>query len=70
MYNYKKEVPKVSKAQENLVVAFILNVYLADSGFFKNFLYQGGVKSSVSWVFEDLKFKISEGYTGPKLVFS
>ena len=36
---------------------------LADSGFFKNFLYQGtgGVKSTVSWVFEDLKFKISEG---------
>ena len=28
---------------------------LADSGFFKNFLYQGGVKSTVSWVFEDLK---------------
>ena len=28
---------------------------LADSGFFKNF-------STVSWVFEDLKFKISEGY--------
>ena len=35
---------------------------LADSGFFKNFLYQGGVKSTVFWVFEDLKFKISEGY--------
>ena len=35
---------------------------LADSGFFKNILYQGGVKSTVSWVFEDLKFKISEGY--------
>ena len=35
---------------------------LADSGFLKNFLYQGGVKSTVSWVFEDLKFKISEGY--------
>ena len=34
---------------------------LADSGFFKNFLYQGGVKSTVSWVFEDPKFKISEG---------
>ena len=34
---------------------------VADSGFFKNFLYQGGVKSTVSWVFEDL-FKISEGY--------
>ena len=35
---------------------------LADSGFFKNFLYQGGVKSTVFWVFEDLKFIISEGY--------
>ena len=35
---------------------------LADSGFFKTFLYQGGVRSTVSWVFEDLKFKISEGY--------
>ena len=35
---------------------------LADSGFFKNFLYQGGVKSTVFWVFEDLKFKISQGY--------
>ena len=35
---------------------------LADSGFFKNFLYQGGVKSTVLWVFEDLKFEISEGY--------
>ena len=34
---------------------------LADSGFFKNFLYQGGVKSTISCVFEDLKFKISEG---------
>ena len=35
---------------------------VADSGFFLNFLYQGGVKTTVSWVFEDLKFKISEGY--------
>ena len=35
---------------------------LANSGFFKNFLYQGGVTSTVFWVFEDLKFKISEGY--------
>ena len=34
---------------------------LANSGFFKNFLHQGCVKSTVSWVFEDLKFKISEG---------
>ena len=35
---------------------------LADSGFLKNFLYQGGVKSTLSCVFEDLKFKIPEGY--------
>ena len=35
---------------------------LADSGFLKNFFYQGGVTSTVSWEFEDLKFKISEGY--------
>ena len=42
---------------------FLLLIHgLADSGFFKNFLYQGGVKSTVFWVFEDLKFKISEGY--------
>ena len=34
---------------------------LADSRSFKNFSYQGGVKSTVSWVFEDLKLKISEG---------
>ena len=42
---------------------FPYTVYtLADSGFFKNFFYQGGVKSTVSFVFEDLNFKISEGY--------
>ena len=45
---------------------------LADSGFFKNFLYQGGMKQggarpcmkpTVFGVFQDvLKFKISEGY--------
>ena len=35
---------------------------IADSGFFLNFLYQGGVKFTVSCVFEDLKFKNSEGY--------
>ena len=47
----------------NYVTHLTLNVpMLADSGFFKNFLYQGGLKSTVSWVFEDLKFKISEGY--------
>ena len=48
-----------------LAMKFIHSTYmynLADSGFFKNFLYQGGVKCTVSCVFEDLKFKISEGY--------
>ena len=43
-----------------LLTNYIVNT-LANSGFFKNFLYQGGVKSTVSWVFEDLKLKISEG---------
>ena len=33
---------------------FLKCLHLADSGFFKNFLYQGGAKSTVSWVFEDL----------------
>ena len=37
---------------------------LADSGFFKNFLYQGGAKSTVFLGFEDLKFKISDSYLG------
>jgi hypothetical protein len=49
-----------------MTASFVLEIQgvciLADSGFFKNFLYQGGVKSTVSWVFEDLKYKISEGY--------
>ena len=44
----------------NYIHTYVYSV--ADSGIFKNFLYQGGVKSTVSWVFEDLKFKISEGY--------
>ena len=35
---------------------------LADSGFFLDFYYQGGGKSTGIRVFEDLKFKISEGY--------
>ena len=34
---------------------------LADTDFFLDFLYQGGVKSTVFGVFKDLKFKISEG---------
>ena len=40
---------------------------LADSGLFLDFLYQGGVKPTVSGVFEDLQFEISEGYLQPKL---
>ena len=40
---------------------YVIASTLADSGFFKNFLYQGGVKSTVSWVVQDLKCKISEG---------
>ena len=34
--------------------------YFYSSLLFENYLHQGGVKSTVSWVFEDLKFKISE----------
>ena len=43
---------------------FFKQLHLADSGFLFNFYYQGGsggMKSTVSGVFEDLKFKISEG---------
>ena len=43
-------------------IVFVLYYISADSGFFLNFLYQDGMKSTVSWVFEDLKFKILEGY--------
>ena len=42
--------------------SFILVCTLDDSGIFLDSQYQGGVKSTVSEVFEDLKFKISEGY--------
>ena len=34
---------------------------LADSVLFFDFQYQGGVKFTVSGVFEDLKLKITEG---------
>ena len=33
---------------------------LADSGFFKNFLYQGGVRSTLFWVLEDLNSVLYE----------
>ena len=45
----------------NMVLTLYVHT-LVDSGFFKDFLYQGCMKSTVSWVFEDLKFKTSEGY--------
>ena len=45
--------------QNGLLTNYIVHT-LANSGFFKNFLYQDGVTSIDSWVFEDLKFKISE----------
>ena len=53
--------PTGKKSNQTKKKKCIYVYYLADSGFFNNFLYQGGVKSAVSWVFEDLKFKISEG---------
>ena len=46
---------------KNQVCLFLKTSTIADSGFFKNFLYQGGVKATVFEVVEDLKFKISEG---------
>ena len=38
----------------NIQINVVSICLLADSGFFKNFLYQGGVKSTVSGVFENL----------------
>ena len=55
-----------SRVTQYLVAAIFILLYiiyiLANSGFFKSFLYQGCVKSTFSCVFEDLKFKISENY--------
>ena len=47
-----------NKFKSNLLIFIYIgaNMFnLADSGFFKNFYNQGDVKSTVSWVFEDLK---------------
>ena len=41
-------------------IVFIVPI-LADSGFFLDCYYQSGVKPTVYGVFQDLKFKISEG---------
>ena len=47
----------------SLVIMIVQNyMYISWFRIFKNFLYQGGVKFPVFWVFEDLKFKTSEGY--------
>ena len=40
----------------------LIYVHQPIQDFFLDFQYQGGVRSTVSGVFEDLKFKISEGY--------
>ena len=62
-------MPEVRAVTETAMVNFspmspkLVRTYpLADSGIFLDFLYQSGVKSTVSGVFKDLKFKISEGY--------
>jgi hypothetical protein len=63
----KKNAYKIfgKKKKQNLFhikTLYLLLLTLADSGFFLDLKYQSGVKSTVSRVFEDLKFKISEGY--------
>ena len=57
--NFKKWVKSIQTAGYNGARTVSR---LADLGFFLDSQYQGGVKSTVSGVFEDLKFKISEGY--------
>ena len=59
--NSSDQIPLKIHGLQCVVKPNALSNTLADSGFFKIFLYRGGVKSTVSWVFEDLKFKISEG---------
>ena len=51
IYNCKHfiYVPVKSDVKDQKVAK--VSKYLADSEFFKNFLYQGGVKSTVSLVF-------------------
>ena len=39
----------------------VCTIYISRFRIFLDFYYQGGVKSTVSEAFEDLKFKISEG---------
>ena len=51
-----------NKIRQLVYAAYMVICTLADSGFFKNFQHQCGVKSKVSKVFENLEFKISECY--------
>ena len=44
-----------------LRITYIYVYILADLGFFLDCEYQGGVKPTVFGIFQDLKFKISEG---------
>jgi hypothetical protein len=57
----RKKVFNWSEVHLSEVTSYKIHI-LADSEFFSDFWYQGGVKSTASGVFEDLKFKISEGY--------
>ncbi len=65
MFNFDVIFGKAVYLRCQYFILYVKDTYVctvADSRFFKNFLHQGGVKSTVFWVFEDLKFKISEGY--------
>ena len=53
---------RTEKTATKATIASLLGMYISRFRIFLDFQYQGGVKSTVSSVFEDLKFKISEGY--------
>ena len=63
-YNLKRG-KLLSLSKQNIFTQNTLGFQINNTdilGFCLDFWYQGGVKSTVSGVFEDLKFKISEGY--------
>jgi hypothetical protein len=45
-------------------------MYISQFRFFLDFYYQGGVKSTVSGIFEDLNLKISEDYIKTEVFLS
>ena len=49
------------ETREHIETLNLCNMYVGDSGFFQTSRYQGIVKATVFGVFEDPKFKISEG---------